>query len=207
MIWIHNLHLFLAPMYLKRLDLETNIGFSLHVPFPSSEIFRQFRHCQDILKSLLCCDVVSFHVFEYARNFMALSESLLRIEITRKKGGFIVMEYNGNNILIKVNHIGMDFNEIKLMMQSQKCIEFQHQLTKFTHTRKDKKYIIGSCDRWHPISGTLNKLQGYYNFLQNNPVYRSRVCLIQYLLPMDNQLMSNELESRHSKYAKTYNRV
>lgn len=91
LIWINNIHLLLTPIYLKRLDIDANIGFYLHYPFPNSEIFRIFVHSEEILKSLLCCDVVGFHTYEYARNFYSSCEFMYKVEVTFKKGGFIVI--------------------------------------------------------------------------------------------------------------------
>ena len=42
MVWIHDIDLLLAPLYLKRADVYINIGFFFHAPFPSSDIFKTF---------------------------------------------------------------------------------------------------------------------------------------------------------------------
>lgn len=118
MIWIHNLYLMLCPLYIKRHDINANIGFYLHSPFPSSDIFRTFVYRNEIIKSLLCCDVIGFHIFENARNLIAVCEKLLKLEISIKKGGFIVIEYNGRNILVKINHIGIDQEDMATMLRS-----------------------------------------------------------------------------------------
>ena len=52
------------------------IGFFLHVPFPSSEVFRQFPKREEILKSLLTADLVGFHDYSYLRHFCS---SVLRM--------------------------------------------------------------------------------------------------------------------------------
>ena len=108
----------LCPLYIKRHDINANIGFYLHSPFPSSDIFRTFVYRNEIIKSLLCCDVIGFHIFENARNLIAVCEKLLKLEISIKKGGFIVIEYNGRNILVKINHIGIDQEDMATMLRS-----------------------------------------------------------------------------------------
>ena len=80
MIWIHNYYLFMAPLYIKRKDIHANIGFYLHAPFPSSDIYNTFQFRLEILNSILCCDVIGFHIFEYARNFIAACEKIIRLE-------------------------------------------------------------------------------------------------------------------------------
>ena len=69
MIWIHDFHLLLAPLYLRKKYINTNIGFFMHSPFPSSDLFKNHQWRVEILKSLLCCGLIGFHLFEYARNF------------------------------------------------------------------------------------------------------------------------------------------
>ena len=60
------------------------------------------------MKSLLCCDVIGFHLFEYARNFFTACRKILELYTINKKGGFLGIEYNGRTILLNVNHIGIN---------------------------------------------------------------------------------------------------
>ena len=66
-VWIQDYHLLLLPSFLVRKLPRANIGMFLHVPFPSSEIFRTLSYREEILRSMLCSDHVGFHQFEYAR--------------------------------------------------------------------------------------------------------------------------------------------
>jgi trehalose 6-phosphate synthase/phosphatase len=69
-IWLNNHQLFLVPQYLRRRIKDCNIGLYMHSPFPSSDIFRMTPYRNVILKSILECDCIGFHVFEQARHFM-----------------------------------------------------------------------------------------------------------------------------------------
>ena len=40
MVWVHDYHLLLLPSYILRKLRTTRVGLFLHIPFPSSEIFR-----------------------------------------------------------------------------------------------------------------------------------------------------------------------
>ena len=66
-VWIQDYHLLLLPSFVVRKLPRANIGMFLHVPFPSSEIFRTLSFREEILRSMLCSDHVGFHQFEYAR--------------------------------------------------------------------------------------------------------------------------------------------
>jgi len=113
MIWIHDIYLLLAPSYLKRADVNVNIGFFLHSPFPSSDTYKIFSYRVEILKSLLCCDLIGFHLFEYARNFCTSCRKLLLLDQSNKHGGFLGIEYNGRTIIITINHIGINQEDMK----------------------------------------------------------------------------------------------
>lgn len=76
-VWIHDTYLMLLPKFVRHSYINGRIGFSMHSPFPSSDIYRMFEHRKMILKSLLCCDLIGFHIFEYARHFFTACNRLL----------------------------------------------------------------------------------------------------------------------------------
>jgi trehalose 6-phosphate synthase/phosphatase len=76
-IWIHDYQLMLLPALLRERLPQSRIGFFLHVPFPSSEVFRVLPWRREILKGLLGADLLGFHTFAYLRHFLA---SLLHID-------------------------------------------------------------------------------------------------------------------------------
>ena len=69
-IWIHDYHLMLLPELVRKRLPGAKIGFFLHIPFPSSEIFRLIPWCGEILKGLLGADLIGFHTFDYAVTFL-----------------------------------------------------------------------------------------------------------------------------------------
>ena len=81
------------------------------------------------MKSLLCCDVIGFHSFYYARNFLDVCENHYNCKITTKKGGFISVDFLGRNIAIKINHIGINYNDVRQLFHSPYCLDFKNQLS------------------------------------------------------------------------------
>jgi len=53
------------------------IGFFLHTPFPSSEIYRILPVRREILLGILYCDLIGFHTFDYARHFLSSCTRIL----------------------------------------------------------------------------------------------------------------------------------
>ena len=93
MVWIHDTYLLMCPGFLKKKDIRSNIGFSFHAPWPSSDIYKTFQWRAEILKSLFSCDLIGFHLFDYARNFLSSVSRIMEITDSFKMvGGQIGIE-------------------------------------------------------------------------------------------------------------------
>jgi len=79
-----------------------NIGFSMHSPWPSTDIFKMFPYRIEVTKSLLCCDLISFHLFEYARNFYTGVARLLGHRHSFKRGGILGIDYQGRFVALRI---------------------------------------------------------------------------------------------------------
>jgi len=75
--WVHDYHLMLTPQRIRERRPTQPIGFFLHVPWPSPEIFARLPWRQEILLGLLGADVISFHTEQYRRNFLRACARLL----------------------------------------------------------------------------------------------------------------------------------
>ena len=81
LIWVHDYHLMLLPEMLRKElgDTRKNvkIGFFLHTPFPSSEIYRILPVREKLLLGVLYCDLIGFHTYDYARHFLSSCSRIL----------------------------------------------------------------------------------------------------------------------------------
>ena len=178
-IWVHDYQLMLLPHMLRKLKPEAVIGFFLHIPFPSYEIFRLLptKWKKAILEGLLGADLVGFHTFDYAQHFINSVKMLLGVE----------NQYNSvqmDDRLVKVDlfPIGIDFNKFKEAATSQEVISYHDELkTSFA----DKK-IIFSVDRLDYTKGLNYRLAGYENFLERYPEWREKVIFILNVIPSRN---------------------
>ncbi len=80
-IWIHDYNLWLVPGYVRQLRPDVRIAFFHHTPFPSSSIFSILPWRDEIMDSLLACDVVGFHIPRYAAGFVATARNLKGVEV------------------------------------------------------------------------------------------------------------------------------
>ena len=77
LIWINDIPLLLCPYQIIRRNHKANIGIYIHSTFPSCEVFKLSPYCEEILASLLCCNIIGFHLFSYADNFLKACRRIL----------------------------------------------------------------------------------------------------------------------------------
>lgn len=79
-VWCHDYHLMCLPKYLKELDSRMKVGWFLHTPFPSSEIYRTLPLRSELLKAVLAADLIgyvsSLLIFEFPTLFFLRREAL-----------------------------------------------------------------------------------------------------------------------------------
>ncbi len=176
MVWIHDYHLMLLPSLLRAKMENIPIGFFLHIPFPSYEIFRilpvQWR--TEIIKGLLGADLLGFHTNDYTQYFL---RCVLRISGYEHNLGQITLE----NRIVKADTfpMGIDYNKYHYMA---KTFEVKKQKKKFKNKFKKNKIIL-SLDRLDYTKGIFNRLQAYELFLEKNPDWREKVILILVVVP------------------------
>ena len=79
-VWIHDYQLMLLPQMIKEKFPNAQVGFFLHIPFPSFEIFRLLIWREEILRGLLGADLIGFHTYDYVRHFLSTTRRLLGLE-------------------------------------------------------------------------------------------------------------------------------
>lgn len=192
-VWIHNCQLIMVPFHLKKQFEQANIGFYFHQPFPSSAHFRIHKYRFEILKSLLSCDLVAFHLFMYARNFFKTCNRLLGYDLEFLKGGYFGVNFHGKVVMIRVSHIGVEESFIKELTETKDYKKFEsifrrdmqpimldlneRRVVGEGRPKEDaranfvKPFIMSSIDSYHPISGLKNKMMSYQRFLRRYPSF------------------------------------
>ncbi|CAD7955266.1 unnamed protein product [Amoebophrya sp. A25] len=104
LFWVHNYHLMLCPQYLTRKLRMANIGFFLHTTFPSFDIFRSIPCREELLRALLCSDLIGFQFFDHARKFFVCVKRLLGLDWQYLPNGQLALAYVGRDVCVKVSH-------------------------------------------------------------------------------------------------------
>jgi len=173
-IWIHDYHLMLLPTLVRDRMKDTTIGFFLHIPFPSFEIFRLLPERTMILRGLLGADVIGFHVFDYARHFGSSAQRLLGL---KNRDGFL--EYEGRIVRIGTYPIGIDYKKF-VKTENSKAVKKQRSLLAKNYK---KQQLILSIDRLDYSKGIPQRLEAFRQLLADHPEYHGKIRLLMIAVP------------------------
>ncbi|XP_043703368.1 probable alpha,alpha-trehalose-phosphate synthase [UDP-forming] 9 [Telopea speciosissima] len=177
-VWIHDYHLMVLPTFLRRRFNRVKLGFFLHSPFPSSEIYRTLPVRDEILRALLNSDLIGFHTFDYARHFLSCCGRMLGLDYESKRG-HIGLEYMGRIVYIKILPVGVHMRRLESVMNlhstSVKIKEIQEQF-------RGKKLVLG-VDDMDIFKGISLKLLAVEQLLQQHQDLQGQLILVQIVNP------------------------
>ncbi|XP_057759570.1 probable alpha,alpha-trehalose-phosphate synthase [UDP-forming] 9 [Arachis stenosperma] len=177
-VWVHDYHLMVLPTFLRKRYNRVKLGFFLHSPFPSSEIYRTLPVRDEILRGLLNSDLIGFHTFDYARHFLSCCSRMLGLDYESKRG-HIGLDYFGRTIFIKILPVGIHMGRLESVLNlhstSAKLKEIQEEF-------KGKKVILG-VDDMDIFKGISLKLLAVEQLLEQNPDLQGKVVLVQIVNP------------------------
>jgi trehalose 6-phosphate synthase/phosphatase len=173
-IWIHDYQLMLLPELIRVKRPDAQIGFFLHIPFPSFELFSLLPWRREMLNGLLGADLIGFHTYDYVRNFLS---STARIVGTEHSMGSLTI---GNRI-VKADAfpMGIDYDRYYSAVENPKV---KQRLTTIRKKVGERKTII-SIDRLDYTKGIIQRLEAFDLFLSQNPEYKEKVTLILLAVP------------------------
>lgn len=163
----------------------------MHVPFPSSEIYRVLPHRETLLNAMLCCDLIGFHLFVYARHFLAACKFLLGIDHQLSRGGYLMVNYFERRVMIRIGHLGIEPRVIQEALISEEFRNIQKDLiVKY----KGKKVLLG-IDPLHVLSGITLKLNAFREALRSRIRMCGKVVFLQVLTEAKtlNEVERNEI--------------
>nr|QIQ74930.1 trehalose-6-phosphate synthase [Tamarix hispida] len=177
-VWIHDYHLMVLPTFLRRRFIRLRMGFFLHSPFPSSEIYRTLPVREEILKALLCTDLIGFHTFDYARHFLSCCSRMLGLEYKSKRG-YIGLEYYGRTVGIKIMPVGIHMGQIQSVLG---LADKEWRIKELRQQLQGKTVLLG-VDDMDIFKGVNLKLLAMEQMLKQHPKWQGRAVLVQIANP------------------------
>eukprot|EP01065_Artemidia_motanka_P037768 TRINITY_DN4664_c0_g1_i2.p1 TRINITY_DN4664_c0_g1~~TRINITY_DN4664_c0_g1_i2.p1 ORF type:complete len:939 (+),score=282.35 TRINITY_DN4664_c0_g1_i2:88-2817(+) len=207
LIWVHDYHLMLLPKLLRehaqlRGMCELSIGFFLHIPFPTSEVYRCLPWREELLEGVLDADLVGFHSYDYAQHFCRSCQRLLHLEFQPGK-----VHYRGRDVQVHVYPVGLNFDKIAQGLQAEDVAERVREL----RTNFDGQQVLIGVDRLDYIKGIPQKLQALERVFQDNPSRIGKLVLLQIAVPSredveEYQILRREVETLVGRINARYSR-
>ncbi|KAL7488757.1 hypothetical protein ACHAW6_014361 [Cyclotella cf. meneghiniana] len=197
-VWVHDYHLALLPRMLRESRNETSVVFErkkshssmivqddavkpirlvffIHVPFPTSQVFRELEHGEALLEGMLHADVIGFHAFDHARHFLNAAKRILGLSHESLVGGLIGVRHRGTKVLVTVSNVSVETDIIDALLEFPSVKEDAAALQQ----KHAGRTIIAGIDVAQRLSGISLKLQAFERLLTDYPVWQSKVVLLQ----------------------------
>jgi trehalose 6-phosphate synthase/phosphatase len=175
-VWIHDYQLMLLPQMLRERAPQARIGFFLHIPFPSSSIFRLLPRRAEILRGLLGADYVAFHTYSYLQNFRASALRVLGVESRMDA----VEDATGRLVRLDALPIGIAPEDFTDPLDNDE--ETRKRLASLRARYSDRRILLG-VDRLDYTKGIPERLRTFRRLLRSAPHLRGHVVLIQVAVP------------------------
>jgi trehalose 6-phosphate synthase/phosphatase len=176
LVWIHDYHLMLLPAMVRERFPNANIGFFLHIPFPSFEILRLMprRWREALVRGILGADLAGFHTFDYTQYFLQAVGRTLGIETTMNSA---VVE----DRLVKAETfpLGIDYARYRRATDDPEVVRERRKLGRIL----GKKKLIFSVDRLDYSKGLLHRLAGFERFLEKYPAWHHKLTFNMVVIP------------------------
>ncbi len=175
-VWVHDYQLLLLPKMLRERLRDVQIGFFLHIPFPSFEVFRYLptEWRKALLEGMLGSDLIGFQTHDYTQYFL---RSVFRTLGFEHRLGEVTMGAEVRRA--EALPIGIDFQRFMDTAASPEVAEQRQQLGAGLRGR----IAIFSVDRLDYTKGLLHRLRGYECFLERHPEWRGKVVFILNVVP------------------------
>ena len=174
-VWVHDYQLMLLPAMIREAFPDLSIGFFLHIPFPSYEIFRMLPWREDILEGVLGADQIGFHTYGYMRHFLS---AVYRIKGYEHNFGKLTVSQR--QISVDVFPMGIDYEKYAFPERTTDTTESNKIIKRLL--AKGRKLIL-SIDRLDYTKGIPHRIRAFERFIEDNPKYRGKVTLMLIVVP------------------------
>lgn len=175
-LWVHDYQLMLLPQLIREQRPEATIGFFLHIPFPSFEIFRLLHRPwkEKLISGLLGADLIGFHTHEYVQHF------LKTVQMIKGYDHHFRSVFLADRIVkAEMFPLGIDFHKFNDALMHTEVVEQKNQIKKNFADRK----ILFSVDRLDYTKGITHRLSGFERFLELYPEWREKIIFVLVVVP------------------------
>ena len=175
-VWVHDYHLMLVPQLVRERGAGGRIGFFLHVPWPSPDLFVRLPWRREVLLGLLGADVISFHTEGYRSNFVRSCRRVLGDEAVFRGNEVIIGDHVARTTAAPIS---VDAEELAdLAATSAVDEEVQSLREQFA----GRTLLLG-VDRLDYTKGIIERLLAVEMLLERDEALRGRLAMVQIAVP------------------------
>lgn len=174
MVWVHDYQLMLLPAIIRKKFPNVSIGFFLHIPFPSYEVFRILPYRQELLEGILGADQIGFHTYNYMRHFLSAA-----YRITGYEQAYHHLTIDDREINVDVFPMGIDYDKYAQVQQDAANDKDSLEIMELARHRK----LIVSIDRLDYTKGIPQRVRAFAQFVKRYPEYHGKVNLVMLVVP------------------------
>jgi len=164
-LWIHDYHLLPFAAALRKLGVNNRIGFFLHIPFPTPEIFNALPPHNELLEMMCDYDLLGFQTESDRMAFLECLSLLTQVQSNGKKHLAF-----GNHFATEVYPIGIEPDSIKEMAEGP----LPPKMAAMKKDLGDAQNII-SCERLDYSKGLPERFLAYEALLENYPEHHGKI--------------------------------
>lgn len=175
-LWIHDYQLMQLPGLIREKMPNATIGFFLHIPFPSFEIFRLLHKPwkEKIVGGMLGADLIGFHTHEYVQHFLKTVQMVHGYDSQYRN-----IQMRDKIVKAEMFPLGIDFDKFHNADSDPEVVKQRQQIRNNFHDKK----IIFSVDRLDYTKGVTHRLAGFERFLDQHSEWRGKVVFILVIVP------------------------
>ena len=190
-VWIHDYNLWLTPAYIRTKRPDIKIAFFHHTPFPGNDVFAILPWRKQIIESLLCSDLVGFHIPRYTENFARAANCLVGAKKGEKQqvsekfiavGSALTepsvtpwLQYAGRKIRLLSSPVGTSPDLIHEMIKDNDVMSHAKEIQK--GTKKGRKLIL-SASRVDYTKGNEELLLAFERLLERREDLHGKIVLM-----------------------------
>jgi alpha,alpha-trehalose-phosphate synthase [UDP-forming] len=178
-IWVHDYHLMNVALEAKAKGCGARIGFFLHIPFPSPDIYLKLPWRLPLLQALLEYDLIGLQTPRDRRNFVQCLRLLIGDVEVHGKGNVISVTHQAHTTRVGSFPISIDY---AAFLHQAEAPGVAARAAEFHRLLPNRKLILG-VDRLDYTKGIPQRLQSFRNALDRYPQLRERISLIQVVVP------------------------
>ena len=163
-VWVHDYHMMLLPKALRDRDLGAHIVYFVHIPFPTSQIFRSLPDALELLESMTCADIVGFHSFDYTRHFLNACKRMLGLKSKTIPGGLLVVSVGLRELIVTMSHVSVEPDILDKALADAETKQMADAIRK----KHAGKKIIVSVDVAQRLSGGSLRYLAFEALLTDN---------------------------------------